>query len=59
MRIRSSQSLDKRVLGIGHLVVLAVVALAVLMVALVQSAKDDDIVGILGLFNGLLTELFS
>ncbi len=47
-----SQSLNQLVLGVWQLILFAVVTLAVLVIALVQSAKHHHIVGILGFFYG-------
>ena len=47
--VHASERLNQLILTIGHVHVLAVVALGILIVALVQAAEDDDIIGTLSL----------
>ena len=56
-RIDIGQGLDELVLAVGQRILLAVVALAVLVVALVQPAEDDDHVGLAGFLHSLAAQL--
>ncbi len=51
--VHASECLNQFILTIGHIHVLAVMALSILVVALVQAAEDDDIIGTLGLSDSL------
>ena len=56
-RVHLQDGLDGLVLGVGQIVRQAVVALAVLMVALVQSANEDDDISLTGFLHGLADQL--
>ena len=50
--VGACQCLDQSILTVGQVHRLAVVALGILVVALVQAAEDDDVVGLFGLSHG-------